>query len=67
MADKPFREMTDSELHAEFEKQDRKIREATGWGAALAAASNSRSSCARELRRRDKASSIELACIQDWD
>lgn len=63
MADKPFREMTDSELHAEFEYWDKQIREATAWGAALAAADSFRSSCARELEQRGKASLLEISCI----
>lgn len=50
--DKPFREMTDDELQAEWQKWDDKISNATGWGAALSAADEFRTDAAREIQRR---------------
>lgn len=52
MSSKPFSEMTLDELRAEHEHWDKKIREATGWGAAVGAADEFRRDCAREIRRR---------------
>ncbi len=52
MADKAFHEMTDAELRIEADKWDAKIRNATGWGAAVAAADSFRKQCERELDRR---------------
>lgn len=52
MTDKPFSEMTDAELRAEHAKWDAKVRGATRWGAALAAADSFRAQCERELGRR---------------
>ena len=52
MADKPFGEMTDAELRIEFERWDREVREATGWGAALAQAAEWRDACERLMRCR---------------
>ena len=52
MPDKPFAEMTDAELRAEFERWDREVREATGWGAALVQAAKWRDACERLLFRR---------------
>ena len=45
MADKPFVEMTDAELRAEFARWDREVCEATGWGAALMQAAQWRDAC----------------------
>jgi len=50
--DKPLFAMTDDELAAEREKWNRKIVDAPGWGAAVAAAHEFRDDCDRELRRR---------------
>ena len=52
MVDKPLHEMTDAELRADFERWDKRIREATGWGAALAAADGLRKINIGEFRRR---------------
>lgn len=52
MADKAFRDMTDAELRAEHDKWDSKIRNSTGWGAAVAAADEFRRECRREAARR---------------
>ena len=52
MAEKELFAMTDAELRAEFERWDRRIREATGWGAALAAADGLRKICIGEFTRR---------------
>lgn len=50
--DKNFRDMTDAELRAEHDHWDDKIRNATGWGGALAAADEFRRACRREAARR---------------
>lgn len=52
MPDLPFNEMTDEALLAEYRTWDHKIREATSWGAALAAADSFRRSARRVLERR---------------
>ncbi|MBS9720213.1 MazG-like family protein [Tianweitania sp. BSSL-BM11] len=55
MADKPFREMTDEELAAERDRWDQKIKNASGWGAALAVADSFRRNCDRQIERRKRA------------
>lgn len=52
MADKPFRDMTDDELLAEYIKWDEKIKNATGWGAAVGVAGGWRDACGRILAER---------------
>ena len=52
MSSKPFFEMTDDELRAEFDKWDQKVREATGWGAALMQAAKWRDASERLLFKR---------------
>ena len=49
---KPFRDMTDDELRAEFETWDNKVRTATGWGASLMQAAKWRDACERLLHER---------------
>lgn len=47
-----IRDMTDEQLLAEHENWDRNIRNATSWGAALAAADEFRKECLLEINRR---------------
>lgn len=52
MASKPLCDMTDAELRDERAHWNQLIVDATGWGAALAAAAEFRDDCDRELDRR---------------
>jgi hypothetical protein len=49
---KPFRDMTDNELREEWKMWDEKVRNASGWGAAVAVANSFRKNCERELEHR---------------
>ena len=49
---KPFHEMTDDALLQEWRHWNEKIRNASGWGASLAAAAEFRADIARALARR---------------
>ncbi len=49
---KSLKEMTDAELYAEWRRWDDKISNATGWGAALAAADEFRRAVSREIQLR---------------
>lgn len=47
-------EMTDEELKTEYEKWESHIKTATSWSSGLAAASEFRTDCVREMYRRKK-------------
>lgn len=49
----PIKGLTDEKLIAEWHNWNNKIINATSWGAALGAAYELRTECARELRRRN--------------
>lgn len=49
---KQISELTDEELEAEYKKWDEYISNATGWGAALTAADEFRTACAKEMLHR---------------
>lgn len=53
--EKPLTEMTMEELVAEHKMWDDKITGADSWGAAVGAAAEFRADCAREIRRRERA------------
>jgi hypothetical protein len=48
----PIRELSDTQLLEEWDYWDNKIRDATSWGASLAAADEFRRACEGEIRRR---------------
>lgn len=50
---KPIRDLTDTELLSEWAYWNEKIKAATSWGAALAAADAFRKSCETQLNRRN--------------
>ena len=50
--EKSLPDMTDAELQAEWQRWDDEVTNATGWGAALAAADEFRKDCTREMARR---------------
>lgn len=52
-AGRQIRDLTDDELLAEWHQWNDKIKNATGWGAAVGAADGFRRGCAQELRRRE--------------
>lgn len=52
ISNKPFHEMTDDELRAEWKYWNGAVRNAPGWSASLAAAHEFREECEIELKRR---------------
>lgn len=51
-SNKPFREMSDAELREQWALWDAEVRNAPGWGAAVATADSFRGGCEAELKRR---------------
>jgi hypothetical protein len=49
---KPLSELSDGELISEYNLWNNKVKNATAWGAALAAADEFRKECWHEMQRR---------------